>query len=78
MIAERQLAGVGDAALGEWREVGDKAVYLRRRVTPREMASAGITAVVDVRRTAEHAARIRKMRPFLPPQMATWPDAAFP
>ena len=77
-LAERALAGVGDVTLGEWREVGEKAVHVRRRLTPGEMAAGGIATVVDVRRTEEHAARVRKMRPFLPPDMATWPDAAFP
>lgn len=77
-IADHELHGVGDAVLGEWREVGDKAVHVRRRVTDREAASAGITSVVDVRSTDEAARRIHRMRPFLPPVMQQLPDEAFP
>jgi hypothetical protein len=56
--AERQLAGVGDALLGEWRETGTKAVHLRRRLTEREQRAVG--PVVDIRRSDE--ARMRAAR----------------
>lgn len=77
-IAERELRGVGDAALGEWREVGDIAVHLRRRLTEKEIRDAHIEDVQDVRGTAEFTARIQKMRPFLPPQAQSLPDEALP
>ena len=77
-IAEDQLDGVGDAALGEWREVGDIAVHLRRRLTWDEAAYAQIASVVDVRGTDEYTRRIARMRPFLPPPMRALPEGAFP
>ncbi len=76
-IAEQQLANVGDATLGEWREVGD-AVHLRRRLTAAEAASAHIVSVVDIRGTEEFTRRIQAMRPFLPVPMRPFPDEAFP
>ncbi|HZR50090.1 MAG TPA: hypothetical protein VFB06_11280 [Streptosporangiaceae bacterium] len=39
--AERQLAGVGDASLGEWREWTGKAFHIRRRLTAREQRAVG-------------------------------------
>lgn len=77
-IAEDQLDGVGDTALGEWREVGDIAVHLRRRLTDDEAAYAEIASVVDVRGTEEFSRRIARMRPFLPSPMRAWADEAFP
>ena len=56
--AERQLAGVGDALSGEWRETGSKAVHLRRRLGEREQRAVG--PVVDIRGSDE--ARMRAMR----------------
>jgi hypothetical protein len=46
-FAERALDGVGDPALGEWREVGERAVHLRRRLSDKEARQVG--PVVDVR-----------------------------
>lgn len=70
--AERQLAGVGDASLGEWREKGRAAVHLRRRLSDREQRSIG--PAVDVRGTPE--ALQRAMR--LPDQLrAILPASAF-
>lgn len=66
-IAFDELRGVGDATFGEWREVGDLAVHVRRRLTANEMRYAGIDSVVDIRGTPEHIARIDRLRPFLPP-----------
>jgi hypothetical protein len=68
-IAEHELRGVGDAALGEWREVGDVAVHLRRRLTDHEMRVGAIADVCDVRHTDEHVRRIERVRPFLPLSM---------
>src|SRR5690348_8096320 len=68
--AERQLAGVGDPSLGEWREVGDKAVHLRRRLSEREQRTAG--PVMDIRRSDEAGMRARRLGPLLrlmPPEV---------
>jgi hypothetical protein len=70
--AERQLAGVGDASLGEWREVGDKAVHLRRRLSEREQRAVG--PVVDIRRSDEarmRAARLGALLALAPPEVLT-------
>jgi hypothetical protein len=77
-IAEDQLDGVGDVTLGEWREVGDTAVHLRRRLTDDEAAYAAIASVIDVRGTEEFTHRIQRIRPFLPLGLRTMPDEAFP
>ena len=77
-IAARELSGVGDARLGQWRERGDCTFHLRRRLTPREMRYAAIVDVCDVRGTDEMSKRLARVRPFLPPAMATWPDGALP
>lgn len=76
--AEHAIAGCGDATLGEWREIGNKAAHIRRRLTAKESAYAGITAVCDVRGTEEFSRRIRLIRPFLPSQLATMRDEALP
>jgi hypothetical protein len=68
--AERQLAGVGDASLGEWREVTAKAVHIRRRLTGREQQHAG--PVVDIRRSGEarmRAARLGSRLRLAPPDV---------
>jgi hypothetical protein len=49
--ALRQLAGLGDAAQGEWREMGDTAFHVRRRLSAREAPAVG--DVMDVRRTPD-------------------------
>jgi hypothetical protein len=77
-IAEGELHGVGDATRGEWREVGDMAVHLRRRLTDREMRYAAIEAVVDVRGTDEYERRIAAMVPFLPAPMRSLPMGSLP
>jgi hypothetical protein len=77
-IALAELAGVGDATLGEWREMGDTALHVRRRLTAVEAALAGIDAVIDVRGTEEFTRRIQQLRPFLPAPMRALPDEAFP
>lgn len=77
-VAYRALLGVGDAALGEWQEVGALAVHLKRRLTASEMHYAGIAAVVDVRGTEEFTRRVRAIRPYVPAAMQALPGAAFP
>jgi hypothetical protein len=57
--AGRQLAGVGDAALGEWRETTRAAFQLRRRLTPREQAAVG--PVADIRGTTEAQQRAARV-----------------
>lgn len=76
VIAESVLHGVGDPALGEWRERGEIAVHLRRRLTPAEAAIVG--PVVDVRGTWEHEKRINRMRRYLPEGMRLLPGEALP
>jgi hypothetical protein len=76
--AIRQLAGVGDAALGEWREVGNLAMHVRRRLTKKEMQYAAIDEVRDVRGTSEAKTRVDRMRPFLPLPMRDLQLEQFP
>ena len=61
--AERQLAAVGDPLLGEWREVGEKAVHLRRRLSEREQR--GVGPVADIRGTDEAKMRAGRLGPLL-------------
>lgn len=68
-IARLELRGVGDPVAGEWMERGKRAFHLRRRLTSREIREGGIGTVLDVRRTADGAVRIARMRPFLVPAM---------
>ena len=49
--ALRQLSGVGDASLGEWREWTGRAFHVRRRLSDREQGRTGPAA--DIRRTEE-------------------------
>ena len=49
--ALRQLAGVGDPMLGEWREWTGRAFHIRRRLTEAEQQRTG--PVADIRRTPE-------------------------
>lgn len=73
-VAECVLDGVGDPALGEWRELGDLAVHLRRRLSEQEAAAIG--PVVDVRGTWEHTKRLNRIRRYLPERWQGLPDAA--
>lgn len=57
-MAERALTGVGDTALGEWRERGEKAVHIRRRLSDDERQLLGGLTVRDVRGTDEERQRI--------------------
>lgn len=63
-MAERALAGVGDAALGEWRElgsVGSGVVHIRRRLSHAERELAGGLTVRDVRGTDEERLLVRQL-----------------
>jgi len=65
--AVRQLTGVGDPTLGEWREWTGRAFHIRRRLSARETQRVG--PVVDIRRTPEavrRAARLGDMIRFAP------------
>lgn len=53
------LEGVGDAQLGEWLSIGERAVHLRRRLSRREEAKVG--PVVDIRGTDEAVRRIARL-----------------
>jgi len=58
-MAERMLQGVGDAALGEWREAGHGGVvHIRRRLA---LGEADHLVVRDIRGTAEQRMRIRAL-----------------
>jgi|SRR6185312_10338884 len=57
--AEKALAGLGDAALGEWREWTGAAFHLRRRLSAAEQTRVG--PVVDIRRTPEAAQRAAEL-----------------
>lgn len=61
--AVRQLSGVGDSALGEWREWTGRAFHVRRRLSVREALRVG--SVVDVRRTPEAARRAERLGDLL-------------
>lgn len=61
--AVRQLSGVGNPALGEWREWTGRAFHLRRRLTDREAVRVG--PVVDVRRTPEAVRRAQRLGDLL-------------
>ena len=58
-----ELDGVGDATLGEWREVGDIAVHVRRRLSAEEQATVG--PVADIRGSWEATKRINRVRRYL-------------
>jgi hypothetical protein len=68
-IALDELSGVGDASRGEWREVGSRAVHVRRRLSADEESRVG--PVVDIRGTFESEKRCQRIRKFLPPQLAS-------
>jgi hypothetical protein len=58
------LSGVGDAKFGEWRETGDLAVHLRRRVTAEEWGERPWG--MDYRGTEEGERRLAGVRAWLP------------
>ncbi len=77
-LAMEQLEGVGDPSLGEWRETGDIAVHLRRRLTSDEIAASTIHEVCDIRGTPEYTQRIQQIKPFLPAPMQNLSPTAYP
>jgi hypothetical protein len=60
-MAERALQGVGQAALGEWREHGQRAVHIRRRLSDEERERAGGLGTRDIRGTAEEEQRFHAL-----------------
>lgn len=79
-MAERALRGVGDPALGEWREHGRAAMHIRRRLTAAERKAAGNLQVRDIRGTSEESRRLARLlrevphlRPILTAQPITPP-----
>lgn len=64
-LATAALRDVGDATAGEWREVGDKAVHLRRRLTEAEAAPIG--PVRDLRGSPEARGRLFRASQWMPP-----------
>lgn len=68
--AERQLAGVGDASLGEWREANGRFFHIRRRLSEAEELRVG--PALDIRRTPEAVTRVMRlgaMLRFAPPEV---------
>jgi hypothetical protein len=64
VIAERELSGVGDALLGEWRQMPSTVYHLRRRLTAKEAETVG--PVIDIRSNrAEVERRLRPVRRFV-------------
>lgn len=59
-IARQALKGVGDAALGEWKEDGTRGyiVHVKRRLTDLERQEFGVPEPIDIRGTSEEEARI--------------------
>lgn len=66
-VAEQELAGVGDPALGEWRKWTGRAYHLRRRLTDEEAALVG--PVKDVRGTWEAEKLSRAVARFCPAEL---------
>ena len=56
---------MGDAALGQWAEVGHAAMHLRRRLSLAEVRDSGL-AMLDVRGTPEAERRLQAVRHLLP------------
>lgn len=62
-IAIQALAGVGDAAAGEWEEIGAVAFHLRRRLTEAEALLVG--PVIDVRGTRDGQHRCARIQRYV-------------
>lgn len=75
-LAEAELAGVGDAALGEWTEEGEIAWHLRRRLSAEEAVRVG--PVVDVRQTWEGTKRRHAVQRYLPAALQRVPMDQWP
>lgn len=66
-IVRHALAGVGDAAAGEWVEEGGRGtLHLRRRLSVAEAALVGV--VRDIRGTAEERERIASLLAAVSPR----------
>jgi hypothetical protein len=77
-MAERALDGVGDPALGEWREESTRAVHLRRRLSDAERELGGGLVVRDIRGTDEERNRRRAVlrdAPYLRDVLAAIPPS---
>lgn len=64
-LAERVLDGVGDGALGEWRERVCVAVHLKRRLRPEEWGDRPWG--MDYRGTPAGDVMLAECRTWLPP-----------
>lgn len=73
-MAERELAGVGDSALGEWREF-HTAFHIRRRLSKQEQETYGLT-MIDMRGTGEGKQRIAKLL-FQHPRLRKFAEMEF-
>ena len=68
--AEKELANVGSAELGEWREWTGRAFHIRRRLTEAEQRTVG--PVMDIRSTPEALRRASTLGSLLrlaPPEV---------
>lgn len=63
-IVRRTLTGSGDALLGEWLEVSEVAVHLKRRLTPAEWGDRPWG--MDLRKTPEARERLAPVLHLLP------------
>jgi hypothetical protein len=58
-IARQALAGVGDARLGEWEEIGTREiVHVRRRLSVEEQEVFGLPTARDIRGSEEERSRL--------------------
>lgn len=73
-MAFRILEGVGDEALGQWEEKGERAYHVRRRLSASEIKVARGLTVCDVRQTPEYGVRRAAVQRFLPTQYADWQE----
>lgn len=69
-LALKALNGVGDAALGEWGEEGQRAYHLRRRLSAEEAKSTG--QPLDIRGTKEGELRFESVSRFIPAHLRDW------
>jgi hypothetical protein len=78
-VAAIMLEGVGDPALGEWREIGGHGVvHLRRRLTADEQQAGNVTDIIDIRGTWEHEKRVNAIRRYLPAPLRQVPTRQMP
>lgn len=71
-LADSALAGVGDAQLGEWREVGARTpvahtVHVRRRMADKERAGLQVRDIRGTPEEAQRQARLLRAAPHLGP-----------